>query len=146
MAHSFQPVPANVTFQKRKNDVNINKYHYLEKHSSFVPFIKNNKCNQTIHRAISISTEDINDKWFKTTNLISNLYTKENLKGVCVVQNTLNNSCSHNIPAIDATTSKTNPLYYNYVIDPNGELFGSTPCGLNNYVNFMKPSLQGSKL
>jgi hypothetical protein len=146
MAHSFQPVPANVTFQKRKNDVYKNKNHNLDIPSSFIPFIKNNKCNQSIHRAISISTEDINNEWFKTTNLISNLYTKENLKGVCVVQNTLNNSCSPNIHVIDATTSKTNPLYYNYVIDPKGQLFGSTPCGLNNYVNFMKPSLQGSTL
>jgi len=84
------------------------------------------------------------DNSFKKTNLVSNLYTKENLKGVCVARNitATKNTCSPKIASIDANLSKTNPLYYNYSIDPRGQLFGRTPCGLNNYMNYATPSLQ----
>ncbi len=79
---------------------------------------------------------------FNTSNLAANLYTKECLLDVCVVSDISNNSCGPKIPIIDAAVSKTNPLYFRYFIDPKGELFGATPCGVNNYVNYMIPSLQ----
>jgi hypothetical protein len=79
---------------------------------------------------------------FNTSNLAANLYTKESLAGVCVVADSNENLCSPQIPVIDATQSKTAPLYFRYFIDPKGELFGSTPCGVNNYATYMIPSLQ----
>ena len=79
---------------------------------------------------------------FNTSNLAANLYTKEYLKGVCVVLDSSDNLCNPKIPIIDATESKTAPLYFRYFIDPYGQLFGSTPCGVNNYTNYMIPSLQ----
>ncbi len=34
------------------------------------------------------------------------------------------------------------PDYQRYTIDPDGELFGNTACGIHNYMNYVKPSLQ----
>jgi hypothetical protein len=41
-------------------------------------------------------------------------------------------------PSINPTLQ---PFYYYYNIDPNGELFGNTQCGINNYTNFMEVSV-----
>jgi hypothetical protein len=72
---------------------------------------------------------------FNKSNLYINLYTKLNLKRVCTITNLSNNNCpiaiTQNVPAI------TLEPFSNYVIDPSGNLFGNTPCGINNFVNYM---------
>jgi hypothetical protein len=35
----------------------------------------------------------------------------------------------------DITTSTT--VYRSYIIDPSGNLFGNTTCGINNYENYL---------
>jgi hypothetical protein len=59
-----------------------------------------------------------------TTNLNINLITKLNLTDVNVLQ------------PVDMSLNATPYTYY--TIDPSGELFGNTPCGYNNYLNFLQ--------
>ena len=61
-----------------------------------------------------------------TTNLNINLITRLNLSGVSVIKN--------NITTASPTPIETGS---SYTIDPNGDLFGNTLCGLNNYTRFM---------
>jgi len=71
-------------------------------------------------------------KNYNSFNLNSGLYTKLNLKNVNVLETTTN-------PTITPTSINpqlTTPFYENYIIDPNGSLFGNTQCGINNYINF----------
>jgi len=90
-----------------------------------------------------------------TTNLNINLITRLDLSGVSVVVNnethqsptpieTGSTSIVETLIALiaeqfDPTLSLTQtvPSYLQYTIDPNGELFGNTVCGLNNYTRFM---------
>jgi hypothetical protein len=61
---------------------------------------------------------------FNKANLNINLLTSLNLEDVDVVENVVNKT-----PGIGP--------YLNYIIDPIGELFGNTPCGLYNYTKYM---------
>ena len=36
--------------------------------------------------------------------------------------------------------ANTNYPYLTYDVDPSGNLFGNTICGINNFVNYMEPS------
>ena len=46
------------------------------------------------------------------------------------------NICNEDdIVKIDANSQV--PFYFYYTIDPLGELFGKTPCGILNYTNYM---------
>lgn len=66
---------------------------------------------------------------FGAGNLNLNLFTKMDLKDVCVVQNLV---CG---PSIDANFDTT------YKIDPYGELFGNTICGTYNYQTYLALNL-----
>lgn len=74
---------------------------------------------------------------FNKYSLNSSLYTKVNLKDICIVE--LNNP--ETCPTTINVTS-TVPFYYNYTIDPYGYIFGNNQygnnigCNINNYVNF----------
>ena len=70
---------------------------------------------------------------FDKTQLYSNLYTKldlSDLSGNTPVISDL----SGNFP-VDIKTDVTPYLTYN--IDPSGNLFGNTPCGIDNYLNYL---------
>lgn len=71
---------------------------------------------------------------FNKTNLNVNLISKLDLKNVEVISNNLT---GQNPTPIILRPSNNIPYYNNYKIDPNGILFGNTPCGINNYENFM---------
>ena len=73
---------------------------------------------------------------YNTNNLNSNLVTVLDLSGVCVISNNSTQQCS--TPLIYEDLSN---FYMNYEIDPKGELFGNTSCGLSNYRAFLKPYL-----
>jgi len=68
---------------------------------------------------------------FDKNELYINLYTKLDLSGNIPVISDL----SGNIFPVIINTSVTPYLTYN--IDPSGVLFGNTPCGINNYVNYL---------
>lgn len=71
---------------------------------------------------------------FDKTQLYTNLYTKLDLSDL-----------SGNIPVISDLSGNIFPVtinttitpYLTYNIDPSGVLFGNTPCGINNYLNFV---------
>ena len=66
------------------------------------------------------------------TKLNINLITKEDLQGVDVIETFPD--------GISPTTIDPNltPFYQNYTIDPRGELFGNTCCGINNFLLYRK--------
>ena len=64
------------------------------------------------------------------TNLNINLLTKENLKYVNVIKYNATNASPTNI-------NRSLPFLYNYTIDPSGQLFGNTGCGINNWTRYM---------
>ena len=68
-----------------------------------------------------------------TTNLNINLITKLDLTDVPVIQSNVIGQ-----PIISPTPLSTTVIpYIVYTIDPSGNLFGNTVCGLNNYEHYL---------
>lgn len=103
----------NISLCKQMNKVNSQSDLLLLRKSNYLY----NKCNS---------------QFFNTANLNVNLYTKLKLNGVKVLANS---STGVSPTKIDPTS--TDPSYITYTIDPCGELFGNTICGVNNYQNFL---------
>jgi len=77
---------------------------------------------------------------FNKSNLIVNLYSKLDLANVKTICNGTS-ACNTG----DLTTNidvSTAPLYQNYIIDPNGTLFGTTPCSTTNYTKYIVPDVE----
>ena len=73
---------------------------------------------------------------FNKSQLYINLFTKIQLTDVITVEN-LNGNTPFNISGnslIDINNSTC------CIIDPRGDLFGNTPCGLNNYLHYVIPN------
>lgn len=68
-----------------------------------------------------------------------NLITTLDLTNVNVLEETNNTGSSTNTTNANTTTKidPTKDFYLNYTIDPNGQLFGKTICGINNYQNYL---------
>ena len=98
---------------------------------------------------------------YNTRNLNINLITTLNLENVTVIQNICTQTSpipidppvgGEHVEFIAGSTDPSRFLEYHvpmaenvddgryalYAIDPYGELFGNTPCGLNNYVNYLR--------
>jgi hypothetical protein len=75
---------------------------------------------------------------FNKSNLASNLITKLDLQTMdsSVVPVVQNNGIPPTVPTEIIITSSTVP-YLDYTIDPCGNLFGNTLCGINNYRNYL---------
>jgi len=71
--------------------------------------------------------------FFNYNNLEVNLFTKENLNCVDVMQETTSPS-----PVPYPPVQATAPFYWNTRIDPKGELFGNSQCGVNNFVDTLQ--------
>lgn len=69
-------------------------------------------------------------KSINTANLNINLITKLDLTNVPVIQDFSNND-------VPTTITTTAIPFLDYNIDPCGNLFGNTICGINNFVNYM---------
>jgi hypothetical protein len=76
-----------------------------------------------------------NKAYLDKSDLIAGVYSKQNLESVV----TVSPSSEKQEPFTNTTVNiaKT-PFYIYYNIDPNGSLFGNTPCGLKNYTNYMQ--------
>lgn len=72
-------------------------------------------------------------------DLYINLITNLDLSGVPVVED-----FSGNI--VPSTIDTDSIPYLRYNIDPSGNLFGNSPCGLYNYVKYMVPNSSASNL
>ena len=77
---------------------------------------------------------------FNKNNLIVNLYSKVDLANVKTICNGTNECNSGDLDTnIDINTT---PLYQNYIIDPNGSLFGNSRCSTNNYTEYIVPDIE----
>jgi len=117
MKHTFKSNSGKRTFGRFSEPLDASEYIYNKKN-------KKNRNNYNYCFPLYSYKNTINQ-----TNLNINLIKKLDLKNVSVISN--NNNMS-------PTTINTNVIpYLNYNIDPNGNLFGNTICGVNNYINYM---------
>ena len=74
-----------------------------------------------------------NDTYFSVNkyNLIIGQYTEMDLKDVVTIDNITST------PVVINPTDLL-PFYYTNTIDPDGELFGKSECGVLNYVKYIK--------
>lgn len=70
------------------------------------------------------------NKPYSNLSLNSNLFSTMNLEPICAINKLETNTCP------DTKINPSFDFYKNYVIDPNGSLFGKSECGLNNYLNY----------
>ena len=86
-----------------------------------------------LRRGYNLDKNEIdNTPPFNQMDLVSGLYTAVNLCNVPTV-------CAGVDTCVDNVGVNPNcvPIYQYYRIDPDGELFGNTPCGINNYLNYV---------
>lgn len=77
---------------------------------------------------------------YNNDNLDINLVTKLVLTGVPVIQKNSNGACPTSIEAPANPSSEADDYRYTtYTIDPSGNLFGNTECGLENWKNYLVP-------
>jgi len=135
---NFTPIPAKQAFGVYQpiqfaNDVTVrksiinqfcpfntktcNKNYQLNNSGDLLAFKKSYKYKNYFYKA------------YNRSNLNVNLYTKLDLRNVNVLQS---NYPTNSPTAIDPNIN----FIENYSIDPKGELFGNTNCGINNYVKF----------
>jgi hypothetical protein len=128
MAHAFKVIPARPVFQQIQS-LNYASDYLLEK-----------KRLLRLRRDpvfVKYDFETYLDKYklrneFNRSNLLYNLYSKENLNLVTTVAS---NPKDIKINNIDPTLK---PFYQYYVIDPKGQLFGKSQCGELNFVRYME--------
>jgi hypothetical protein len=90
------------------------------------------KSNYLYNRCVSYN--------FNKTNLNINLFTKMDLTGIKVLANSKTGVSPTTIYPLNSqnlTFLTENPYYGLYTIDPCGELFGNTTCGINNYQDYV---------
>ena len=69
---------------------------------------------------------------FNNYNLNINLATKLDLTNISIIEDASGNICPTTIIYNEI------PNFYNrYIIDPKGELFGNTECGVNNFLSYL---------
>ena len=73
------------------------------------------------------------EKPFNKYDLIAGNYATQNLSNIV----TVSPSNELKTPYTSTTINSNVSFYTNYNIDPEGVLFGNSPCGLNNWTNFM---------
>ena len=123
---------AKLTYCKIRDKVNCNK---IVKASSFEQYDLFNKGRylNTLSRGCILP--------FDKTNLIAGLYSKMNLKDVCTVIDGNPcfqvDSCTGFLTGAKIDTTSEIPFYLTKTIDPVGELFGNTDCGVNNFTRYM---------
>jgi hypothetical protein len=83
-------------------------------------------CNRFCKKIDVNSTEFSANKY----NLIIGQYTEMNLKDVVTVDNITSTPVVIN-------PSDAKPFYYTNTIDPYGQLFGTSPCGILNYNHYI---------
>lgn len=71
---------------------------------------------------------------FNKANLNMNLVNRLNLENVCVIKN--------NTGTCPTDISLNSIPFLTYNIDPSGQLFGNSTCGLDNYTNYLECTTQ----
>jgi len=146
MSRLFQPIPAKPAFgvlQKNKYASDYTKK--LKLKQAFAYSIKGQtRSNLSQGDLLCLKNCELknniifNKSYLDKSNLIAGLYSKQNLENVIIVSPSSETQEPYTSTTIDLDNS---PFYGYYNIDPNGSLFGNTPCGLNNYTNYMETNV-----
>ena len=142
MAHTFKIIPAKPTFgQLRTNAYSFQSDYITLKKSRLAYCNTPNKCLGSKRNGYNYL---VNNKLvsFNKTGLVAGLYSKMDLKNVCTLINGFPcsniDSCSACLSAASIDTESTVPLNWTNTVDPVGALFGNTPCGIENFTDYMK--------
>lgn len=154
MAHAFKTIPAKPTFGTL-TQVNFQGDYITNKKAKLAFCNGNNKkgCNKN-NKVSSYSQYNLFNQGryldaldrgcilpFDKTNLITGLYSKMDLKGVCTVIHgnpcSQIDSCSGCLSGAQIIASSPGAFYLTKTIDPLGSLFGKSPCGINNFTRYM---------
>jgi len=144
MANSFKISCGNKSFGVVSESQNSGDYTYNKKArasfcvaNSCVPAVNvGSQGNLLLFKRSNILSVYPCKNYIDKTNLYINLYTQLNLTNVPVIQNFSNNNVPTDI--IPNTIENTNySPYLEYNIDPSGNLFGNTVCGIDNFENYM---------
>jgi hypothetical protein len=138
MAHSFKTNSGKTTFGVFKEPQDAGQY--IQNKKAKTTFCNPNACiprppintqnnKLLLNNATYLKYKSCDD--FNKSNLDVNLITSLDLSGVPVIQ--LLNSPYTSPTDIDPTVS----AYETYLIDPCGNLFGNTTCGIYNYLNYL---------
>ena len=138
MARSFKTYPGRPTFEVFNEPLDAGEY--IKNKKALTTFCSANVCKPSrkvntqsnmllLNRANYLNYYSCGN--IDTTNLYVNLLTKLDLNDVPVIQD---NNAPFNSPT-DIVPGAT--VYTNYIIDPSGNLFGNTTCGVNNYENYL---------
>jgi hypothetical protein len=160
MAHAFKTISAKPTFGTLRE--NIYQSDYINRKKGAIIFCTASSRCQRIKNAPSYNTLNLynigryklsldkcNILQVNKSNLIIGQYTKLNLKSICTVSSLLPYSSPHpdqcNSPDCNGCPNSApitiNPdkiFYEDYIIDPLGQLFGTSQCGELNYTQYMK--------
>jgi hypothetical protein len=142
MAHAFQPIPGkpafgNITPTQYAGDYTKNKVARM----IYCRDKKTSNCKKrysqcellTYNKGLALSRYGFCSgvSPLNYSDLTAGLYTQSNLQNVAVVSEVLDGI----VPTtIDPCVC---PFYSYYNIDPKGELFGNTACGINNFTSYM---------
>ena len=138
MAHSFKTIPGRPTFAVYNEPLDAGQY--IKNKRALATFCGANVCKPSRpvntqsnlllrNRANYLNYYSCQD--IDTSNLYANLITSLDLSGVPVIQN---NNTPFNYPT-DISSNVTS--FTNYLIDPSGNLFGNTTCGVNNFHHYL---------
>lgn len=72
---------------------------------------------------------------FSKTDIVNGLYSTSNLAGVVTIAKGIDVLCEN---VLGVSASPCEPLYQNYRVDPDGDLFGASPCGVNHYISYIE--------
>jgi len=72
---------------------------------------------------------------FSKTDIVNGLYSSSNLTNVTTIAKGINVLCDN---VLGVSASPCEPLYQNYRVDPDGDLFGASPCGVNHYISYVE--------
>jgi len=146
MSRLFQPIPAKPAFGVlQKNEYASDYTKKLKLKQALAYSIKNQtRINLSQGDLLGLKNCELknniifNKSYLDKSNLIAGLYSKQNLENVIIVSPSSETQEPYTSTTIDIDNS---PFYDYYNIDPNGSLFGNTPCGLKNYTNYMQISV-----
>ena len=145
MAHSFKSSSGKKSFGVFVEPLEAGEYIYNKKAKA--TYCTTNNCtpstkvgsesNFLLYKRSNVLQNFPCKNVINKANLEINLITKLNLLGVPVVAD-----ASGNVPT---TISSSAIPYLNYNIDPSGNLFGNTICGINNYLHYLQYNIPTKK-
>lgn len=157
MAHAFKIIPAKPTFGTLRS--NTFQSDYITNKKSRIAYCNapykcsNNGSGSGSYNQLNLVNNGRRLSYiylaknglipFNKTNLIAGLYSKMNLENVCTLINgfpcnNIDTSCAACKTAVSINTTSTVPFNWTNTIDPVGALFGNTPCGIENYTEYMR--------